>query len=66
VKFIPWKFDHQGKVLQLQLAFSSFVYFLLPETKNVPIEQMNRVWSEHWFLKRIVEEVNDDIKVEAP
>ena len=49
-----------------EVVMSSFVYFLLPETKNVPIEQMNRVWSEHWFWKRIVEEVNDDIKVEAP
>uniref|UniRef100_A0A2N9HRD2 Major facilitator superfamily (MFS) profile domain-containing protein n=1 Tax=Fagus sylvatica TaxID=28930 RepID=A0A2N9HRD2_FAGSY len=48
------------------VVMSSFVYFLLPETKNVPIEQMNRVWSEHWFWKRIVGEVNDDIKVEAP
>jgi MFS family permease len=48
------------------VVMSAFVYFLLPETKNVPIEQMNRVWSEHWFWKRFVGEVNEDRKVEAP
>ncbi|XP_057778547.1 hexose carrier protein HEX6 [Salvia miltiorrhiza] len=31
-----------------------FVYALLPETKNVPIEQMEKVWRHHWFWKRIV------------
>ncbi|XP_031391317.1 hexose carrier protein HEX6-like isoform X2 [Punica granatum] len=35
---------------------SVFVYLLLPETKNVPIEQMDRVWREHWFWKGIVED----------
>ena len=45
---------------------SAFVYFLLPETKNVPIEHMYRAWSEHWFWKRFVGEVNGDRKMEAP
>ncbi|KAI6672261.1 hypothetical protein NL676_000167 [Syzygium grande] len=31
-----------------------FVYLLLPETKNVPIEQMDKVWREHWFWKNVV------------
>lgn len=31
-----------------------FVYLLLPETKNVPIEQMELVWKKHWFWKKIV------------
>lgn len=30
-----------------------FVYFLLPETKNVPIEEMTRVWQEHWFWSKM-------------
>ncbi|XP_030933273.1 hexose carrier protein HEX6-like [Quercus lobata] len=46
-------------------VMTAFVYFLLPETKNVPIEQMSKVWREHWFWKRIVGEVNEDIKMEA-
>ncbi|KAL4595978.1 hypothetical protein ACB092_12G130800 [Castanea dentata] len=48
------------------LVMSAFVYFLLPETKNMPIEKMNRVWREHWFWKRIVGEVNEDGKMEVP
>ena len=48
------------------VVMSAFVYFLLPETKNVPIEQMYRAWSEHWFWKRFVGEVNGDRKMEAP
>ena len=47
------------------LVMSVFVY-LLSETKNMPIEQMTRVWSEHWFWKRIIGEVNEDRKMEAP
>ncbi|KAK6155907.1 hypothetical protein DH2020_010155 [Rehmannia glutinosa] len=35
-------------------VMTGFVYLLLPETKNVPIEQMERVWGEHWFWKKFV------------
>ncbi|KAJ6774874.1 SUGAR TRANSPORT PROTEIN 11 [Salix purpurea] len=31
-----------------------FVYFFLPETKNVPIEEMNRVWKAHWFWGKYI------------
>lgn len=31
------------------LIMTTFVYFFVPETKNVPIEEMNRVWKNHWF-----------------
>ncbi|KAK4572532.1 hypothetical protein RGQ29_030814 [Quercus rubra] len=48
------------------VVMSTFVYFLLPETKNMPIEQMNSVWREHWFWKRIVGVVNEDGKMEVP
>lgn len=33
-------------------VMTAFVYFLLPETKNKPIELMDRVWEDHWFWKR--------------
>jgi hypothetical protein len=30
-----------------------FTVFLIPETKNVPIEDMaEKVWKQHWFWKR--------------
>ncbi|KAL0446610.1 UNVERIFIED_CONTAM: Sugar transport protein 4 [Sesamum latifolium] len=31
------------------LLMTLFVYFFVPETRNVPIEEMNRVWKAHWF-----------------
>jgi len=37
------------------LVMSVFVTFLLPETKNVPIEEMTeKVWNQHWFWKRFM------------
>ncbi|KAI3458333.1 hypothetical protein Pfo_014996 [Paulownia fortunei] len=33
---------------------TGFVYVLLPETKDVPIEKMDKIWREHWFWKRFV------------
>ncbi|KAG4155342.1 hypothetical protein ERO13_D03G106300v2 [Gossypium hirsutum] len=39
-----------------------FIYFFLPETKNIPIEKVEQLWKEHWFWKRFVgDEVDDSI-----
>lgn len=46
------------------LVMSVFVLFLLPETKNIPIEEMiDRVWKKHWLWKRFVTDadlIDDD------
>ncbi|KAL6320255.1 hypothetical protein AAG906_005331 [Vitis piasezkii] len=47
------------------VLMTAFVYYLLPETKSIPIEQMDRVWKEHWFWKRIVVEEPSNPKMET-
>jgi hypothetical protein len=43
-----------------------FVFFFLPETKQLPMEQMEQVWRRHWFWKRIVgEEEEEDTQTAA-
>ncbi|KAK7281468.1 hypothetical protein RIF29_09495 [Crotalaria pallida] len=36
-----------------------FIGFFLPETKNIPIEEISRVWKLHWFWTKIVPNDND-------
>jgi MFS transporter, SP family, sugar:H+ symporter len=44
-----------------EVIMTIFVYFFLPETKGIPIEEMDRIWAKHWYWKRFVE---DDRRVE--
>ncbi|KAL7107387.1 hypothetical protein ACP275_06G051200 [Erythranthe tilingii] len=48
-------------------VMSGFVYVLLPETKDIPIEKMDAIWRKHWFWKRYVnggENECEGIKIE--
>lgn len=36
------------------VVMTFFIYFFLPETKNIPIEEMATVWKRHWFWSRYV------------
>ncbi|CAI9780998.1 unnamed protein product [Fraxinus pennsylvanica] len=38
-----------------------FCYFFVPETKNIPIEDMTQVWRDHWFWKRFMNDPNDPV-----
>lgn len=38
----------------LIVVMSCFVFFLLPETKKVPIEEIYLLFENHWFWKNIV------------
>lgn len=41
----------------------TFVYFFLPETKRIPIDEMTeRVWNQHWYWKRYTDDDVDDFK----
>ncbi|XP_044505381.1 hexose carrier protein HEX6 [Mangifera indica] len=46
------------------VVMTAFVHLLLPETKSLPIEQMEVVWREHWFWKRIVGELSEESKMQ--
>ena len=36
-----------------------FIALFLPETKNIPIEEMNTVWKSHWLWSKFVSEDDD-------
>ncbi|PKA51821.1 Sugar transport protein 14 [Apostasia shenzhenica] len=36
------------------LIMTLFIYFLLSETKQVPIEEISQLWEQHWFWKKFV------------
>lgn len=43
----------------LIFIMSSFIFFLLPETKRVPIEEVYLLWKDHWFWKKYVDDEKD-------
>ncbi|KAK4755034.1 hypothetical protein SAY87_008791 [Trapa incisa] len=40
------------------LVMSIFIYFFLPETKGIPIEEMGMVWENHWYWSRFVTDLD--------
>lgn len=38
----------------LIVIMATFIFFLLPETKQVPIEEIHFLFENHWFWKRYV------------
>lgn len=36
------------------VVMTLFVIFFLPETKGIPIEEMQQLWGQHWYWKRFI------------
>ncbi|KAK6128527.1 hypothetical protein DH2020_037736 [Rehmannia glutinosa] len=45
------------------VVMTVFCYFFMPETKNIPIEEMTQVWRSHWFWKRFMNDPNDPVNL---
>nr|CAB3445671.1 unnamed protein product [Digitaria exilis] len=41
------------------LLMTLFIAMLLPETKNVPVDEMAHVWKKHWFWRKFVVDTSD-------
>ncbi|PRQ38413.1 putative major facilitator, sugar transporter, major facilitator superfamily [Rosa chinensis] len=42
------------------LVMTLFAIFFIPETKNIPIDEMNdQVWKKHWYWKRYMDDFQD-------
>eukprot|EP00249_Psilotum_nudum_P036830 c8842_g1_i1 orf=323-1882(-) len=41
---------------------SAFVFFFLPETKNISIDAMVHIWRQHWFWKIIIQDDSEDVE----
>ncbi|XP_062218254.1 sugar transport protein MST6-like [Phragmites australis] len=42
------------------LLMTLFIAMLLPETKNVPVEEVTHVWRKHWFWRKFVIDTADE------
>ncbi|CAI9755143.1 unnamed protein product [Fraxinus pennsylvanica] len=40
------------------IIMTIFIFFFLPETKNIPIEEMVIVWKQHWFWSKFMTDVD--------
>ncbi|PHT63210.1 Sugar transport protein 1, partial [Capsicum annuum] len=50
------------EVRVVHLLRGTLSYFYVPETKNIPIEEMSQVWREHWYWKKFVDDDDAEIK----
>lgn len=45
------------------VIMSFFIFFFLPETKGIHIEDMGIVWREHWFWRRFFDPPRGEIEM---
>jgi sugar porter (SP) family MFS transporter len=45
------------------VVMTFFISIFLPETKNIPIEEMATVWQKHWYWSRFVEPATGGVEM---
>ncbi|KAK1440332.1 hypothetical protein QVD17_06157 [Tagetes erecta] len=43
------------------VVMTIIIYYFLPETKGIPIEEMAGIWREHWYWKRFVMVADEEL-----
>ncbi|KAG8368058.1 hypothetical protein BUALT_Bualt15G0005900 [Buddleja alternifolia] len=43
------------------VMMTMYCYIFMPEAKNMPVEEMTKVWRDHWFWRRYMNDTNDHV-----
>ncbi|KAG8389041.1 hypothetical protein BUALT_Bualt02G0188100 [Buddleja alternifolia] len=54
---LPPAFLFMAQIDGAEVVMMVYCYSFMPETKNIPIEEITQVWREHWYWRMYM--IND-------